>query len=97
MSTPQQRETIRVDRIDRLTLQRRLIGAAIALVGAIALGGFNAWYINHVENENRRELCGFIVAMSDAYRARPASAPALTDVGQRIADAVEQLRTRYAC
>jgi hypothetical protein len=107
-SNPPTRESLNVDKLDRVTLQRRLIGAAIALVGAIALGGFNAWYINHVEDqsqrenaqvqrESQRELCSFIVAMSEAYRARPVDAAPLSETGERIRLSIEQLRTRYEC
>jgi hypothetical protein len=93
-TTPAQVEAIKVD---RAMLQRRLVGAGVALLGAIALGGFNAWYINHVEEQSQRELCSFVVALSDAYRSRPPGSPTLTDTGQRIYDSVEDLRRRYGC
>jgi hypothetical protein len=105
---PPTRESIRIDKLDRATLQRRLIGAALALFGAIALGGFNAWYINHVEEQSRREnqqvqresqaeLCSFIVAMDDALRNRPPGSPALQPTGERLLTATHDLRVRYDC
>jgi hypothetical protein len=106
------RESLRIDKLDRATLQRRLIGAAIALVGAIALGGFNAFYINHVEAESTREirketeqtrkeaqheLCSFIIALDDALANRQPGSPALQPTGERLVAATRELRQRYRC
>lgn len=78
-------------------IKRRIYVALGGILAAMLLGGFNAWYTNHVaeigERERQRSSCDILRAQHDVYVESPPS----TETGRRLAREIDRLHERYGC
>lgn len=75
-------------------MRPKLIYAAVVVFATFtALAVLNVWYVNRVDRESSREICGLLVVLDDAY----AQTPPTTPVGRNIADEIHRYRQKLGC
>lgn len=74
-------------------INRRVWLVAVGIVALIGLGVTNVLYIDHVDRESARGICGLIVVLDEAYSRTPPT----TDLGRTIAQEMHAYRRRLGC
>lgn len=65
----------------------------MVLAFAVIVAAGSILYSNHVARESERKWCGLVTSLDDAYRA----APPQSQLGQKLARDIYQLRVDFHC
>lgn len=75
-------------------MRPKLIYAAVVVfVTFIALMLANVWYVNRVDRDSARQICGLLIVLDDAYGQTPPQ----TQLGRNIAEEIHRYRQRLGC